>query len=153
VRNVGWRQTQILTFDQRPLYIQNSVFSNISVENPSRMTHRRIYETIGIRYQDVSKMDSITKEVTQMLIDHNEIDHKEIMMVNFNKFSASSLDFFVYTFTKTTDWEKFHAVKHEILLLIAKIIEKNGAEIAFPTVTSNMNLDGESLKIISNLKK
>ncbi len=50
VEEIGWRLTRIRTFEKRPLYVPNSVFTSIVVENPSRMSHRRIYETIGIRY-------------------------------------------------------------------------------------------------------
>ena len=32
-------------------------------------------------------------------------------------------------------WEEFHAVKQDVLLKIADIIAKHGAEIAFPTQT------------------
>ena len=49
VEDIGWRVTRIRTFDQRPLYVPNSVFSQISIQNPSRMLNRRIYETIGLR--------------------------------------------------------------------------------------------------------
>ena len=52
VEDIGWRLTRIRTFDKRPLYIPNSIFASISVENPSRMSNRRIYEKIGIRYDD-----------------------------------------------------------------------------------------------------
>ena len=62
------------------------------------------------------------------------------MIVNFNKFSASSLDFFVYTFTKTTDWIRFHKIKQDVLLKVAAIIESNHAEIAFPT--STLHIEG-----------
>jgi MscS family membrane protein len=47
VEDIGWRLTRIRTFDSRPLYVPNSAFTSIAVENPSRMEHRRIYETIG----------------------------------------------------------------------------------------------------------
>ena len=69
VEDIGWRLTRIRTFDKRPLYIPNSVFANISVENPSRMTSRRIYETVGIRYDDIDKMDLIVAQVKGMLLD------------------------------------------------------------------------------------
>ena len=62
------------------------------------------------------------------------------MIVNFNKFSESSLDFFVYTFTKTTDWILFHKIKQDVLLKVAKIVEANQAEIAFPT--STLHIEG-----------
>jgi MscS family membrane protein len=135
VEQIGWRQTRIRTFDMRPLYVPNATFANIAVENPSRMFNRRIYETIGIRYDDANKMAAILHDVEQMLRTHPEIDTTRTLMVNFNTFAPSSLDFFVYTFTKTTSWTYYHKVKQDVLLKILEIIESHGAEVAFPTST------------------
>ena len=55
--------------------------------------------------------------------------------MNFNSFGPSSLDFFIYTFTKTTDWVRFHAIKQDIMLRVLEIIHEAGADIAFPTQT------------------
>ncbi len=135
VENIGWRVTMIRDFQSRPLYVPNSVFTNIIVENPSRMANRRIYETIGLRYSDLTSMDKVVAEVEAMLKSHDDIDPDTTMMVNFNEFSDSSVDFFIYCFTKTTQWAKFHQIKQDIMLRVAKIIEANNAEIAFPTST------------------
>ncbi len=143
VEKIGWRLTLIRTFDKRPLYIPNSMFASISVENPSRMTHRRIYETIGVRYDDSKQLPAIISDVKDMLLEHPEIDTTQTMMVNFNEFAASSLDFFVYTFTKTTNWIKFHEVKQDVLFKITEIVEKHGAEMAFPT--STIHIENEAL--------
>ncbi|MAH73789.1 MAG: mechanosensitive ion channel protein MscS [Cellvibrionales bacterium TMED49] len=144
VEDIGWRLTRIRTFDKRPLYIPNCVFANISVENPSRMSHRRIFETIGIRYSDIDRMNPIVEKVRSMLKSHGDIDSSETLIVNFNQFSPSSIDFFVYSFTKTTDWIKFHQVKQEILLNISDIIISEGAEVAFPTTTIDLSEEGSS---------
>lgn len=138
VEKIGWRMTTIRTFDMRPLYVPNSVFASIAVENPSRMSHRRIYETIGIRYDDISHMQAITDEIRVMLSEHEEIDESQTLIVQFNEFAASSCDFFVYAFTHTTQWVRFHEIKHEILLKIADIIAGYGAEIAYPTQTLHL---------------
>ncbi len=138
VERIGWRLTVIRTFDKRPLYIPNSVFTSISVENPSRMTHRRIYETIGVRYTDATSLPAIIDDVRQMLEQHPELDQQQTLMVNFNKFAESSLDFFVYTFTKTTNWQKYHVVKQDVLFKINDIIERHGAAVAFPTTTLDL---------------
>ncbi len=138
VENIGWRLTRIRTFDKRPLYVPNSVFTTIAVENPSRMNNRRIYETVGIRYDDAGKMDSIIRKVKDMLTNHPEIDTRQTMIVNFNAFAPSSLDFFIYTFTKTTKWVQFHEIKQDVLLKVVNIIEGEGAEIAFPTSTIHL---------------
>ena len=126
VEQIGWR---------RPLYIPNSVFATIAVENPSRMLHRRIYETIGVRYDDVDKLPAIVDDVKSMLQQHQDIAQDQTLIVNFNTFSASSLDFFVYTFTKTTDWVTFHQIKQDVLFKISEIVTKHNAEMAFPTST------------------
>ena len=138
VEKIGWRVTLIRTFDKRPLYIPNAVFSQVAVENPSRMQNRRIKETFGIRYDDGDKMEAITDQVKEMLKGHPEIDTNKTLMVNFNSCAPSSLDFFIYTFTKTTNWVKYHAIKQDVLLKILKIIEDNGAEAAFPTSTIHL---------------
>ena len=138
VEKIGWRVTVIRTFDKRPLYIPNAIFSKIAVENPSRMQNRRIKETIGIRYDDAGKMEVITAQVEKMLKNHPEIDTNKTLMVNFDSFAPSSLDFFIYTFTKTTIWANYHIIKQDILLKTLKIIADNGAEAAFPTSTIHL---------------
>jgi MscS family membrane protein len=96
-------------------------------------------------------MGKIIKLTKEMLLAHPEIDTSKTLMVNFNAFASSSLDFFIYTFTKTTNWENFHQIKQDVLLKVLDIIEGQGAECAFPTSTVHMadgeifrNLDSES---------
>jgi len=135
VEHIGWRLTTIRTFDKRPLYIPNSAFMTIGVENPSRMSNRRIKETIGVRYDDASKLPVIIEQVKDLLKAHPEIDTSQTLIVNFNYFGPSSLDFFIYTFTKTTDWVFFHEIKQDVLLKVMDVITRAGAEVAFPTTT------------------
>lgn len=135
VEDIGWRLTRIRTFDKRPLYVPNATFTQIAVENPSRMLNRRIKETIGIRYDDALRMADIVAQVKEMLREHPEIDENNTLIVNFNAFASSSLDFFIYCFTHTTEWIKYHEIKQDVLLKILEIIDKNGAECALPTST------------------
>ena len=147
VENIGWRLTIVRTFDKRPLYIPNSIFNKLALENPSRMTNRRIKETIGIRYKDSAKMGTIVAAVKDMLQNHKDIDTNQTLIVNFNAYNNSSLDFFVYTFTKTTNWIEFHEVKQDVLLKIVEIVHEHGADFAFPTRT----LDVEGMdELIAN---
>lgn len=135
VENIGWRRTIIRTFDKRPLYIPNSIFMNIALENPSRMSHRRIRETIGVRYDDMMRVPAILEDVRAYLQHSPDIDQTQTLMVNLNEFGASSVNFFIYTFTRTTVWTEFHEVKEKVMLAISDIVQRHGAEIAFPTTT------------------
>ncbi|MCL1826096.1 MAG: mechanosensitive ion channel family protein [Betaproteobacteria bacterium] len=133
VEDIGWRLTRIRTFDKRPLYVPNSIFTTITVENPSRMSHRRINETIGLRYDDIGKIKAIVGDIQAMMRAHPEIDQKQPVVVNFDKFNDCSLDIVVRALSHVTAGAEFQRAKEGILLNIADIINRHGAEIAFPT--------------------
>ena len=149
VESLGWRLTTIRTFDKRPLYVPNATFLSIAVENPSRMSHRRIYETIGVRYDDAAQIRAIVERVKAMLETHPDIDASQTLMVNFNQFGPSSLDFFLYCFTKTTVWTDYHRVKEDVLLQAYDLITALGAEVAFPTQTLHLQVEPEALPVQS----
>ena len=141
VEKIGWRLTVVRTFSKNVLYIPNTAFSSIIVENATRMSNRRINETIGIRYDDLSKMTDIIQDVNNILESNPDIDQTQKAKVYFKSFSASSCDFFIYAFTKTKDWEEFLRIKQDVLLKVAEIIEQHNAEIAYPTTTVFINKD------------
>lgn len=139
VENIGWRQTTIRKFDKRPVYVPNAVFTTASVENPSRMTNRRINEVFGLRYQDIEQVEAITDAVRDMLINHVEIDENQTLMVHLDAFNQSSVDFFIYCMTHTVNWQEFHKVKQDVLLKISGIVLSHGAAIAYPTRTIDLD--------------
>ena len=94
-------------------------------------------------------MGKIIELVREMLLAHPEIDKDRTLIVNFNTFAPSSLDFFIYTFTKTTNWVDYHQIKQDILLKVLDVIEGQGAETAFPTSTIHMS-DSDIFKNIDN---
>ncbi|MDH5338366.1 MAG: mechanosensitive ion channel family protein [Rubrivivax sp.] len=138
VEYISWRHTRVRAFNKNPIYVPNAVFTSIVVENPSRMSHRRIKETIGLRYDDFSVVAPIVADVKKMLQNHPEIDTTQTLIVNFNQFGPSSLDLMIYTFTKTTVWVEYHEIKQDVLLQIGAIIDRHGAQIAFPTQTLHL---------------
>ena len=141
VEKIGWRLTVVRTFSKNVLYIPNTAFSSIIVENATRMSNRRINETIGIRYDDLNKITDIIQDVNNVLESNPDIDQTQKAKVYFKSFSASSCDFFIYAFTITKDWEEFLRIKQDVLLKVAGIIEAHDAEIAYPTTTVFFNKD------------
>ncbi len=135
VESIGWRLTVVRTFSKNVLYIPNSAFSNIIVENATRMTNRRINEVIGLRYEDLDKIPEIVNKVRAYLDQNSNIDQSNKPVVYFKSFSASSCDFFIYAFTNTKDWREFLEIKEDVLYQTSKIISENNAAIAFPTTT------------------
>ena len=139
VQKIGWRVTEIRKFDRRPMYVPNATFTTLTVENPSRMTHRRIFEHIGVRYDDQAVVRELVDAIRAMIQSHPDIATDQIIMVHFDRFGPSSLDIMVYCFTRTTDWATYHGVREDVLLKIADIIVEHGAEVAFPTRTLHLH--------------
>lgn len=135
VVEIGWRLTKIMTFDNRPLYVPNSLFSSISVENPGRMTNRRINTEVGLRYEDADKVGVIVDEIREMLHQHPDLDMTQTTLVYFNAFADSSLNIMVYCFTKTTKWAEWLGVQQDVYLKIIDIVHKHGADFAFSSQT------------------
>ncbi|MDH5858171.1 mechanosensitive ion channel family protein [Lampropedia aestuarii] len=138
VEEIGWRLTKITTFDNRPLFVPNALFSSISIENPGRMTNRRINAEIGLRYEDAGKVRAIVTDIRQMLAQRSDIDQTQTTLVYFNAFADSSLNIMVYCFTKTTNWAKWLEAQQDIYLDIIDIVHQHGADFAFPSQTLYM---------------
>ena len=131
-------------FAKRPIYVPNAIFTNVVLQNPSRMSHRRIFEQIGIRYDDIQHMEPIVKAVREMLKKHPDIAQDQTQMLYFDRCAASSVDFFIYCFT-TPVWAEYHRIKEDVLLKILAIIVEHEAQVAFPTSTLHVP-DGVALR-------
>ncbi|MDT4875770.1 Low conductance mechanosensitive channel YnaI [compost metagenome] len=83
-------------------------------------------------------------DIKALLQNHPSIDNSQTLIVNFNRFGASSLDIMVYAFTLTRAWVDYQALKQELLLAIGRIVASHGAEIAFPTQTLHLASASES---------
>ena len=92
---------------------------------------------VSVAFPDLTKINDIVMAVRNMLETHEEIDQSQTLMVNLNSYAPSSLDFFIYTFTKTTNWVKYHEIKQDVMIKIINIVHDHDADFAFPTRTIN----------------
>ncbi|GAB5412140.1 MAG: mechanosensitive ion channel family protein [Chlamydiales bacterium] len=139
VEQIGWRTTRIRSFERRPLFVPNAVFTTASIENPARMTNRRIKTNIGVRYDDATKIRVIVEDLEKMVRAHEGIDQNNTIMIHFVNFGPSSLDINIYCFTKTTNWGAYRAVQQDVFIRCIDIITAHGASCAFPTTTVHLN--------------
>jgi MscS family membrane protein len=135
VEDVGLRTTQIRRFDQALVTLPNSNFIQSGVINFTRMKKRRIRFYLGVTYgTSREQMLEVVEGIKKIIEDDPLFDHT-FYMVHFTDFGASSLDIFVYCFTKTTVWNEFLAVRESLNLKIMHLLEELGVEVAFPSQT------------------
>jgi MscS family membrane protein len=137
VQNIGWRATRVMGFDRRPFYVPNALFNTAVLINHSRMTARRIQETLNLRYRDIDRVEGVVADVNRMLSEHSGIEH-DFFVFRFDSCGEFALKLFLYAFTVTTSYDEYMKVKEDILLRIAAIVREHGAELAVPTSTVHM---------------
>jgi len=134
VENIGMRTTKVRSFQKSLITVPNSTLANTPIENFSRRGIRRIKMHIGLTYSTNSEQISkIMNDIKEMLKQHEGISQNDSLMVNFDTFGDSSLNIFIYTFTKTANWAKYLEIRESVNLEIMKIVEDNGSSFAFPS--------------------
>jgi len=134
VETIGMRTTKIRSFQKSLITVPNHIVANNPIENFSRRGIRRIKMHIGLTYSTNSEqITKIMGEIKEMLKQHEGISQSDSLMVNFDTFGDSSLNIFIYTFTKTANWAKYLEIREDVNLEIMKIVEDNGSSFAFPS--------------------
>jgi MscS family membrane protein len=163
VVQIGFISTKIRTFDNALITVPNSTLANSSIKNwNKRKIGRRIKLNLTLTYNSKKEnLQKAIDDIKAMLQNHphiitsEKVNYQEInqfykqeqkltsiddkygikttLLVYLDKFNDSSIDILVYTFTKTTSWDKWLEVKEDILFKIWQIIEQNNLEFAFPS--------------------
>lgn len=129
VEEIGWYMTRVRTFEKRPIYIPNSIFTKVVVMTPSRMSHRQFIETISLKITSASKVKGVVNDIKEMLLGHLEVDQTQTTLVYLKTFANNCLDIYVSAYVRTIDHAEYGKVKQSILLSIINILNEQGAEL------------------------
>ena len=137
VEEIGMRTTKIRSFQKSLITMPNQIVATTPIENFSRRGIRRIKLSVGLDYDtNREQVVEIVKEIRTMLQTHKDISQKDTLLVNFESFSNTALNIFVYAFTSTANWDEYLNIREDIHLKIMQIIEKNNAKFAFLSQSS-----------------
>lgn len=133
VEDIGWYSTCIRNLHKRPIYVPNSLFSNNTIINQSRMSHRKLEEKISISYKDFSKIIPLLRDIRKLLHDDPEIDQHYTPLVFFTSYETYSLELFIKAYTISTKEEEYYQIKQNLLLQIGHILDQNNVQHPLPT--------------------
>ena len=141
VQAIGGYYSQLLTSDQQPLYIPNSIFASFPILNASRRQLRRLLVTIPLRPQDRNVAAAIAAELQAALQGMPALTNDQPRRVHVVGLGAGSLDLRLEGFVPG-DLERFYATQQEVLLLIGAVVARHGAGLADPLQGLRSTLDG-----------
>lgn len=137
VEDIGFRSTSVRTFANALVTVPNSIISKEPITNWSRMKKRRINFKLRVAYGTPrEKLEKCVRKIEALLKNHDGID-QDFMIIRFDEFGDTSLNIYLYFFTKTTVWVEWFAIKEEISFRIMDILEEENVSLAVPIVEIN----------------
>lgn len=139
VEEVGFRSTRIRTFYNSVITIPNAMMAKETIDNLGVRPFRRIRQILGVTYETPpDKIEQFCEQIRYLIKQHPKVI-PETVVVNFNNYSASSLDilvnFHLQVFTGAEELENQQAIFVDILKTAA-IME---VDFAYPTQTVYFN--------------
>lgn len=132
VEEITFRSTRIRTFANALVTVPNAKLIDNVITNWSRMRKRRISFNLKVNYETtVEGLVNVRMRIEEMLRSHPEVD-QDVIFVRFNEFSTSSLDIFIYYFTRSTIWGEYLRVREDTLMKIIDILNEEKVGFAIP---------------------
>jgi len=135
VEDIGFRSTRIRTFYDSLLSIPNSESVSMPIDNMGMRSYRRVYTTIGIRYDTPPERIEAFLEGIKRIIQANPMTRKDYFHVVLNNFGPSSLEIMLYFFLQVPDWSAELVERQRVFLEVSRLADALDVEFAFPTQT------------------
>jgi MscS family membrane protein len=135
VEKIGWYLTSIRGHDKKVIYVPNALFSQSVLVNVTRIDCWRIRETFHLRYEDIDRVQKITGEISQMLLNHPQIDPSLRVVVALSGYGTYGLEVLMQAYTTTKDWSEYVKIQEDVLVRCSQIVVENGAKFALSLIT------------------
>ncbi len=134
VEKVGFRSTLLRTLDKTMVIIPNKKMTDTPLENFSLRNLRRMKFNVGLKYDTpATTMIKISKEIEEYVNSHPATSNDTL--ATFDSFGDSSLNLQVLYYIEIVDYTEYMQIRQEINYRIMEIVEKNGAQFAYPSQT------------------
>jgi small-conductance mechanosensitive channel len=136
IEKIGIKTTRVRSLGGEQLIFGNNDLLSSRIRNYKRMQERRIVFTFGVAYQtSAEQLHSIASGVREIVAG---MEQTRFDRCHFQKFGASSLDFEVVYFVLSAEYNVYMDVQQAINLELMRLVQRLGAEFAYPTQTIYM---------------
>ncbi|GAB3542612.1 mechanosensitive ion channel family protein [Pontibacter brevis] len=138
VEKIGFRSTRIRTLEKSFVTLPNKHMIDKPLDNLTLRTFRRAKFDINLTYETTSEqIRAITRDIQEFIDQHPRTNQDG--RIRFLSLGPHSKDVMVLYFVDTMDWNEFIDIKEEINYKIVDIVERHGADFAFPTQTLHLH--------------
>jgi MscS family membrane protein len=152
VEDIGLRSLKLRTLDQNLSVVPNGSLAQMQFENMARRSKLLINQTFSLRIETrAEQLRFVVDRVQSMLDQHPAIEPKTCRVRAMN-FVGAAYQMELFAYGKTGDWAQFTAIRQDVILKIAEIVEASGTRFAAPTqltyLCRDKGIDAEKAKDI-----
>jgi MscS family membrane protein len=134
VEDITMRSVRLRTVEQTLLSVPASILSQSTLENFATRRKILLQTTLRLRHGTTAQqLRSILNDIRALLEAHPvlETSSSRVRLVDF---SVRAIELELFAYVLTADWMEFLAVREELLLQVASIVEASGTRFAEPMV-------------------
>lgn len=135
IEDIGWFRTSIRDTEKRAVYLPNNYFSTSLVVNVSRMTHKRLKQTLKLPLSAVAKIAVIVPKIRDAIAHFPGVDSHYPIHVFLKTFGDYACEIEIEAYSLITDNERFYKFQQEILLKIQGVLAEAEIPFAVPTMS------------------
>ncbi len=131
IEDITFRSTRIRTFENSVVNVPNSIISEASVTNWSKMEKRRYKTNLCVESNTtLEKLQKFETRIREML-QAREAIYDDSIIVKFDQITQNGINILVYTYTDSVDYESYLAEVENINLKIMKILKEEDIKLAY----------------------
>ena len=135
VEDITFRSTRVRTFENSVVNIPNSVISNSSIINWSKMEKRRYKTNICVELDtSLEKLEKFKTRVEDMLQARDAI-YDDSIIVKFDEIKGNGLNILICSYTDSVDYTSYLSEKEDINNKIMNILKEENIKLAYDTKT------------------
>lgn len=135
VEDITFRSTRIRTFENAIVNVPNSVISNASIVNWSKMEKRRYKTNLCIKLDTPLEKLEIFKRRVEDMLQAREAIFDDSIIVKFDTIVDNGLNVLICSYTDSVDYTSYLSEKEDINSKIIKILREENIELAYDTKT------------------
>ena len=133
VEDIGLRSLKLRTLDQNLLVVPNGVLAQMQFENMKARPKLLINQNFSLRIEtEVEQLRFVLDRVQKMLDEEPAIE-SGTSRVRVTNFAGAAFELELFAYGKTSDWAELTAIRQDVILKIAGIVEAAGTGFAAPT--------------------
>jgi len=141
VEDIGLRSLKLRTLDQNLSVVPNGSLAQMQFENMARRNKLLINQTFSLRIETQAEQLRFVLDRVQSMLDQHPAIEPGSCRVRVMSFVGAAFQMELFAYGQTGDWAQFTAIRQDVILKIAEIVEASGTRFAAPTQLTYFSRD------------